>query len=37
MKKNYFRKHCCGDGFRGKIVRSHSIVFCGLCGHEYRG
>lgn len=34
--KNYFKKHYCGDGFRGKIVKSHSVIFCNLCGYQFR-
>ncbi len=30
------RKHDCGDGFRGPVVRSHGITFCGFCGKELR-
>ncbi len=29
------RKHSCGGGFWGEVIRTHGIKFCGFCGHEY--
>ena len=34
MKKA--RKHSCGNGFKGEIVRARGIVFCGFCGKELK-
>ncbi len=34
IKNTSFRKHDCGGGFNGQIVRSHGIMFCGFCGKE---
>ncbi len=37
MKRNLFRDiHYCGDGFKGRLVKSHRLTFCGFCGHEFR-
>jgi len=30
------KKHYCGSGFKGRVIRAHSIIFCELCGHEFR-
>jgi len=30
------KKHNCGNGYYGYIIRSHGIIFCGFCGHEFR-
>jgi len=29
------KKHNCGNGFKGTLVKSHGVVFCGFCGHEF--
>lgn len=31
-----YKKHSCGSGFRGKIIVSHGLKFCQLCGFEMR-
>jgi len=28
--------HRCGNGFKGQIVKARGLVFCGLCGKEFR-
>ncbi len=28
------RKHSCGKGFYGEIIKTHGIAFCGTCGEE---
>ena len=30
------KKHDCGDGFKGVMVKTHGIAFCQLCGYEKR-
>ena len=29
----YFHK--CGDSFKGQIIKTHGIIFCGFCGSEF--
>jgi hypothetical protein len=29
------RIHYCGDGFKGEVIKSHGIIFCGFCGKEF--
>ena len=37
MKKNIYTKiHYCGNGFKGRIIESHGLKFCGFCGHEFK-
>ncbi|MCX6818958.1 MAG: hypothetical protein NT129_03075 [Candidatus Aenigmarchaeota archaeon] len=28
--------HQCGGGFKGQIIKTHGIRFCGFCGKELR-
>jgi hypothetical protein len=30
------KKHSCGNGFKGDIIRAKGIVFCGFCGKELK-
>ena len=30
------RIHYCGNGYRGEVVRAKRLVFCGMCGKEFR-
>jgi len=38
MKKNIWKRvHYCGNGYKGRVILSHGIRFCGFCGHESKG
>lgn len=28
--------HNCGGGFKGELVKTKGILFCGFCGQEFR-
>lgn len=30
------KQHNCGGGFKGYVVKSRGIEFCGFCGKEFR-
>lgn len=30
------KKHNCGNGYYGHLIRSHGIIFCGFCGKEFK-
>ena len=30
------KTHYCGQGFRGVVVKTKGLVFCGTCGHEFK-
>ncbi len=29
------KKHKCARGYWGEIIKSHGIIFCGMCGKEF--
>jgi len=35
-KKLKKKIHYCGNGFKGQIIKARGLIFCELCGHEFR-
>ena len=29
--------HYCGNGFKGQLVKTRGVSFCGFCGKEFLG
>ena len=35
--KNIFKNiHYCGKGFKGHLIETRGLKFCGLCGKEFK-